>query len=62
LIKEKFIGTVTQIPPNLSAIKIGGQKACDMARKGIMLEMKPRDIQIYENEILLENLYHVINF
>ena len=52
LIDAKFIGKITQTPPHLSAIKINGQKACDMVRKGVLLDMQPRTICIYENQIL----------
>ena len=31
---KKFIGTITQIPPKYSAIKINGKKAYDLAREG----------------------------
>lgn len=52
LIKTKFMNDISQIPPNLSAIKIDGNKACDMVRKGVILEMKPRIVHIHEIEIL----------
>jgi tRNA pseudouridine55 synthase len=55
LINEKFIGPIKQIPPTLSAIKINGKKACDMARKGIKLEMKERTITIHKIDILSYN-------
>ena len=35
-----------------SAVKIGGQKLCDLARKGREVERKPRNITIYELELL----------
>lgn len=52
LIATKFTGKIQQVPPHLSAIKINGQKSCDMVRKGIELEMKKRTITIFEQEIL----------
>jgi tRNA pseudouridine55 synthase len=52
LIDAQYIGKITQIPPHLSAIKINGQKACDMVRKGVLLDMQPRTVCIYENQIL----------
>ena len=42
-----FIGRQEQTPPMYSAIKIGGQKLCDLARKGIEVERKARTIEIY---------------
>ena len=43
---EKFRGDIMQIPPMYSALKVGGQKLCDLARKGIEVERKPRPIRI----------------
>ncbi len=47
-----FIGTLSQIPPQYSAIKIDGQRAYDLAREGIDVEMKPRDVTIYDLQLL----------
>ena len=44
---KKFTGSIEQIPPMYSAIKINGQKLCDLARKGVEVERKPRLITIY---------------
>lgn len=43
---EKFCGDIMQIPPMYSALKVNGQKLCDLARKGIEVERKPRPIHI----------------
>lgn len=49
---HKFAGNIEQIPPVYSAIKIGGKKAYELARKNIKIELKPREIEIKEIEIL----------
>ena len=49
---EAFRGEIQQIPPMYSALKINGQKLCDLARKGKEVERKPRTIQIYKLECL----------
>lgn len=41
-----FQGEILQIPPMFSAKKIGGQKLCDLARKGITLERQPVKVKI----------------
>lgn len=46
-----FVGKQEQIPPMYSALKVNGQKLCDMARKGIVIERKPRPIEIFSIEI-----------
>lgn len=43
-----FIGESQQLPPRFSAIKVGGVKAYDAARKGKALELKPRTVHIYD--------------
>ena len=49
---ENYLGEIQQIPPMYSAIKINGQKLCDLARKGREVERKPRTITIYQLECL----------
>ena len=48
----KFRGEIEQVPPMYSALKVGGQKLCDLARKGIEVERKPRKITISRLELL----------
>lgn len=52
ILKEKFLGKIIQIPPRFSAIKIGGKRAYDMARKGEKFEMKEREVEIFSIEVL----------
>lgn len=47
-----FVGDISQIPPMYSALKIGGQKLCNLARKGIEIERKPRNITIFDIRIV----------
>lgn len=42
----KFLGEIEQIPPAFSAIKIKGERAYDLARAGIDVQMKPREVRI----------------
>ena len=48
----RFRGQLQQIPPMYSAIKVNGQKLCDLARKGREVERKPRIITIHELTLL----------
>lgn len=48
----RFMGRISQIPPMYSAIKIGGKKLYELARKGVEVERKAREITIEELEIL----------
>lgn len=54
-----FVGDYMQIPPMYSALKVNGQKLCDLARKGVTVERKARPVTIYEIEILSVNLPEV---
>ena len=47
----RFRGDIEQIPPMYSAIKIGGKKLYDLARKGREVERKPRPVTIHELEL-----------
>ena len=49
---KRFVGVIEQVPPMYSAIKVGGRKLCDLARKGIEVERKSRTVEIYEINIL----------
>ena len=49
---QKFRGEILQVPPMYSALKINGQKLCDLARKGKEVERKPRPITIHELTLL----------
>jgi tRNA pseudouridine55 synthase len=48
----RFKGTITQTPPAYSAIKIGGQRAYKLARKGQAVEMPTRQVTIHTLELL----------
>ena len=50
----KFIGEIKQIPPAYSAIKINGQRAYDLVRKGENVEIPERIVTIYNLELLEE--------
>lgn len=52
IVLKKFIGDIKQIPPMYSALKVDGQKLYDLARKGIEVERKARDIHIDFIEVL----------
>ena len=43
---QQFVGEIEQVPPMVSAVKIGGQKLYQLARRGIEVERKPRQIRI----------------
>ena len=49
---EAFRGEILQVPPMYSALKVNGQKLCDLARKGKEVERKPRPITIHELTLL----------
>lgn len=45
---RSFLGTIEQTPPAFSAIKINGQRAYDLARKGKEVKLEPRPATIHE--------------
>ena len=51
-ILPRFRGQIQQVPPMYSALKVGGQKLVDLARKGKTVERQSRPITIHELELL----------
>jgi tRNA pseudouridine55 synthase len=47
-----FIGSVTQVPPRFSAIKVDGERAYDLARGGEAVELQPRLVEIHALRLL----------
>lgn len=50
-----FKGEISQIPPMYSAIKVGGRKLYELARRGESVERKPRRVTIDKLDIIGEN-------
>lgn len=48
---ESFKGKISQVPPQISAVKVDGQRAYRRALKGEQIELKPREVQIDRFEI-----------
>ncbi len=49
---KRFVGTIHQIPPMVSAIKHQGRRLYELARRGEMVERAARPVEVYELEIL----------
>jgi len=48
VVLPRFRGEIQQVPPMYSALKIGGQRLYDLARRGVTVEREPRRVVIYE--------------
>jgi tRNA pseudouridine55 synthase len=48
-----FVGTLEQVPPRFAAVKVAGERAYDLARRGETVELAPRTVEI-ERLTLLE--------
>ncbi len=48
----QFTGTIAQVPPRYSAIKIGGERAYDLARDGEQVELAARNVDIHRLELV----------
>jgi tRNA pseudouridine55 synthase len=44
----QFTGEIDQVPPQFSAIKVGGERAYDLAREGETVKLESRKVMIYE--------------
>jgi len=47
-----FIGTLSQVPPAYSAIKLDGERAYDLAREGETVVLAPRQVEVYDAKLL----------
>ena len=49
---KAFVGEISQVPPNYSAVKVDGARAYDLAREGVEMELQPRVITIHDARLL----------
>ncbi|MGL4999682.1 MAG: tRNA pseudouridine(55) synthase TruB [Cetobacterium sp.] len=49
---ETFKGNIKQVPPMYSAIKVDGKKLYELAREGVVIERKARDVSITNLDLL----------
>ena len=48
----RFTGTIQQVPPRYSAIKVDGERAYDLAREGEVVELAPRPVDIHRLDLI----------
>lgn len=48
----RFVGEILQRPPAFSALKVGGRRAYDLARKGAHVDLSPRPVRVDSIELL----------
>jgi tRNA pseudouridine55 synthase len=48
----RFTGTIAQVPPRFSAIKIDGERAYDLAREGAVVELAERPVEIHRLDLV----------
>ena len=49
---DQFTGEIQQVPPQFSAIKVGGRRAYDLARHNQLFELKSRTVKIYSFRVI----------
>ena len=49
---KRFVGTIAQVPPMVSARKVGGRKLYELAREGIEVEREAREVEIYSLDLI----------
>ncbi len=57
-VREKlteFVGEISQLPPMYSAVSVDGKRLYELARQGIEVERKARQVTVYSIEMLSEN-------
>ena len=48
----RFVGSIHQVPPMVSAVKMAGRRLYELAREGIEVEREARRVEIYELDVL----------
>jgi tRNA pseudouridine55 synthase len=48
---QKFVGRIQQRPPAYSAVRLGGRRAYELARKGHQPELERREVEVYRMEV-----------
>jgi tRNA pseudouridine55 synthase len=48
----RFTGTIEQVPPRFSAVKLDGERAYDLARDGEVVELAARTITVHRLELI----------
>jgi len=51
ILKNNFTWKITQVPPKYSALKINGKRACDLVREWKQVDIKSREVTIFNIEI-----------
>lgn len=51
-LREQFTGKISQIPPLFSNIRVDGKRAHTLARTGQSAELPPRDVEVFELEVI----------
>ncbi|MEP2980051.1 MAG: tRNA pseudouridine(55) synthase TruB [Lentilitoribacter sp.] len=51
-ILPEFLGEISQVPPQFSAIKINGERAYDVARSGDKMDIPAREVEIFRLDII----------
>lgn len=57
---QHFTGSITQIPPAHSAIKINGRRACDLLREGQKVDIPARQVQIHGIKLMHIGQRHIV--
>jgi tRNA pseudouridine55 synthase len=48
----KFIGKIEQFPPSFSAVQVGGKRLYELARKGEIVEVAARNVEVFRLDVL----------
>lgn len=51
-VAARFVGTISQVPPMVSAVKVDGRRLYELAREGVEVERKPRTVEIHALDVL----------
>ena len=60
MVLNQFKGTIEQVPPLFSAVKVDGKRAYEFARKNEEVELKPKILVINDIELISYDIPHIL--
>lgn len=49
---QRFVGRIEQVPPQFSAVRVGGRRAYKLARQGREFEIQPKTVQVHHIDLV----------
>lgn len=55
-----YVGRIRQVPPRHSAVHVGGRRAYELARRGVAVDLPPREVDVFHLELVSYEAPHLV--